>query len=296
MVDAAYFCAPLTIVVVTTRQSAGTRAKDSDRNDTCQVLDTALSEGQLSMEEHRQRVSAATNAMTLGELQSLVADLQTSNAPVKLPTLKSPRQFQGAGWGMRLAVAAVLVLFGVGIGWGIFGSGSPLAADPGAAPDGIAANTQAPPRMLHSANGLNGMFAQARKRWGDTMGYGLTIYPDYASMERADPKDARRTMRYTYRGGWDDNPSVSAISDGERLVDLAKFDVNAIIGRLRGAPQILGIEQSEVKSTYLNIDPSRDPTTPDAVVISIYVSTTYEKSGYLQVDPEGEILYQNAPS
>ncbi len=275
----------------------GTRAKDSDRNDTCQVLDTALSEGQLSMEEHRQRVSAATTAATLGELQALVADLQTSNAPVQLPKLKSRNQIQGGGgWGMRIAVAAVFVLLGVGLGWGLFGSNSPLAADPGAAPDGIAANTQAPPRLLHSANGLNGLFAQARKKWGDTMGYSLTIYPDYASMERADPNDARRTLRYLYRGGWDDNPSVSAISDGEKLVDLAKFDVNAIIGRLRGAPQILGIEQSEVKSIYLNIEPSKDPTTPDAVVISIYVSTTYEKSGYLTIDPQGEILSQNPPT
>lgn len=275
----------------------GTRAKDSDRNDTCQVLDTALSEGQLSMEEHRQRVSAATSAATLGELQALVADLQTSNAPVQLPKLKSRNQIQGGGgWGMRIAVAAVFVLLGVGLGWGLFGSNSPLAADPGAAPDGIAANTQAPPRLLHSANGLNGLFAQARKKWGDTMGYSLTIYPDYASMERADPNDARRTLRYLYRGGWDDNPSVSAISDGEKLVDLAKFDVNAIIGRLRGAPQILGIEQSEVKSIYLNIEPSKDPTTPDAVVISIYVSTTYEKSGYLTIDPQGEILSQNPPT
>ena len=275
----------------------GTRAKDSDRNDTCQVLDTALSEGQLSMEEHRQRVSAATTAATLGELQALVADLQTSNAPVQLPKLKSRNQIQGGGgWGMRIAVAAVFVLLGVGLGWGIFGGNSPLAADPGAAPDGIAANTQAPPRLLHSANGLNGLFAQARKKWGDTMGYSLTIYPDYASMERADPNDARRTLRYLYRGGWDDNPSVSAISDGEKLVDLAKFDVNAIIGRLRGAPQILGIEQSEVKSIYLNIEPSKDPTTPDAVVISIYVSTTYEKSGYLTIDPQGEILSQNPPT
>ncbi|HEX9178275.1 MAG TPA: DUF1707 domain-containing protein [Mycobacterium sp.] len=281
-----------------TRQSVGTRAKDSDRNDTCQVLDTALSEGQLSMEEHRQRVSAATSAATLGELQALVADLQTSNAPVQLPKLKSRNQIQGGGgWGMRIAVAAVFVLLGVGLGWGLFGSSnSPLAADPGAAPDGIAANTQAPPRLLHSANGLNGLFAQARKKWGDTMGYSLTIYPDYASMERADPNDARRTLRYLYRGGWDDNPSVSAISDGEKLVDLAKFDVNAIIGRLRGAPQILGIEQSEVKSIYLNIEPSKDPTTPDAVVISIYVSTTYEKSGYLTIDPQGEILSQNPPT
>jgi hypothetical protein len=59
-----------------TRQ-AGARATDGDRNDVCQELDTALSQGQLSVEEHRERVSAATNAATLGELQSLVSDLQT---------------------------------------------------------------------------------------------------------------------------------------------------------------------------------------------------------------------------
>ena len=175
-----------------TRQSISTRAKDSDRDDTCQVLDTALSEGQLSMEEHRQRVSAATNAATLGELQSLVADLQTSNAPVQLPTLKSPKPtLAGAGWRMRIAVAAVLVLLGIGIGWGIFGNNSPLGSsspDPGAKPDGISANTQAPPRLLHSTNGLNGLLEQARKKWGDTMGYSLTVYPDYAVMERADAR------------------------------------------------------------------------------------------------------------
>ena len=32
-----------------TRRTPGTRAKDSDRTETCQVLDTALAEGQLSM-------------------------------------------------------------------------------------------------------------------------------------------------------------------------------------------------------------------------------------------------------
>ena len=72
-----------------------TRAADSDRNDVCQVLDPALSEGQLSMEEHRERVSAATKATTLGELQSLVSDLQIRSAPVQLPTLKSPARLWG---------------------------------------------------------------------------------------------------------------------------------------------------------------------------------------------------------
>jgi hypothetical protein len=170
------------------------------------------------------------------------------------------------------------------------------APDPGAKPDGIAANVSAPPRLLHSANGLNGLFEQARKKWGDTMGYDLTVYPDYASMERADPSDDRRTLRYSYRGGWEGSPSVSGTDSDAKLVDLGKFDVNAIIGRLRGAPQILGIEQKDVKSVYLSVDPSKDPATPEAVEISIYVSTTYDRGGHLKVNPAGDIVSQYPPS
>lgn len=257
------------------------------------------------MEEHRQRVSAATEASTLGELRALVSDLQTSNAPVQLPKLKAAQGISSAdgGWGMRIAVAAVLVLFGVGLGWGIFGQSSPLsssfhsssAADPGAKPDGIVANTQAPPRLLQSAPGLNGLLDQTRKKFGDTMGYSLVIYPDYAVMERPDPSDDRRTVSYNYRGGWSSS-SVSGKDSDAKLVDLGRFDVNAIVGRLRGAPQILGIEQKDVKTVYLNIEPSKDPATPDAVDISIYVSTTYSSGGYLTVDPQGNVLNQSPPS
>ncbi len=55
------------------------------------MLDTALSEGQLSMAEHGERVKGATHAATLGDLQALVSDLQTGNAPVQLPDLSKPR-------------------------------------------------------------------------------------------------------------------------------------------------------------------------------------------------------------
>ena len=106
--------------------TANTRATDSDRNDTCQVSDAALSERQLSMEEHRQGVSAATKATTLGELRSLVSDLQIHRAPVQLPTLKSPTRSRGV-W---IAVAAVFVLVGAGIAWGLFGSGSAPSSSP----------------------------------------------------------------------------------------------------------------------------------------------------------------------
>jgi hypothetical protein len=275
------------------RQSAATRAKDSDRNDTCRVLDTALSEGQLSMEEHRQRVSAATNAATLGDLQSLVSDLQTSNAPVQLPTLKSP-----GGLGMRIAVCAVLVLLGIGIGWGLYGNtGSPLSftSDPGAKPDGVAPVVLTPPKQLHSLGGLTGLIEQMRQKFGDTMGYRLVIYPDYASLDRADPKDDRRTLDYTYRGGWGNPSTAGAKSSDQGMVDLSKFDAKAVVGVLRGAPETLGIKPADVKSAYLIIEPANDPTTPGALEISIYVSSDFG-SGYIQLAGDGSTKRINYPS
>ncbi|HTX94222.1 MAG TPA: DUF1707 domain-containing protein [Mycobacterium sp.] len=90
-----------------------TRATDSDRNDTCQVLDAALEDGQLSTEEHRERVSAATKATTLGELRSLVADLQTHPAAGALPTTGSRARARGI-W---IAAAVTLVVIVATVAW-----------------------------------------------------------------------------------------------------------------------------------------------------------------------------------
>lgn len=284
------------------RQTARTRAKDSDRNDTCQILDTALAEGQLSMAEHGERVKAATNAATLGELRSLVEDLQTSlqirGAPAQPPTLGPPgAPGTRAGSALRLATAAVLVALGVGIGWGLFGNntGSPFtrAPDPGAQPDGIAPIVLAPPRQLHSLGGLTGLLEQMRKKFGDTSGYRLVIYPEYAVLTRPDQGDSRRTLSYTYRGGWSD-PSTGSKSSDDRPLDLGRFDVPAIVGVLRGAPETLNIKPDEVKSTYLTLQPARDPTDPELLEISVYVSSEFG-SGYISLNPDGSVKRINSP-
>jgi uncharacterized protein DUF1707 len=94
----------------------GTRATDVDRNNACQVLDSALAEGQLSMEEHRQRVTAATNAVTLGELQSLVSDLQIRRVAAQLPKMSAARV-----WVIAIAaVVVVVVLLGAAIVWALW--------------------------------------------------------------------------------------------------------------------------------------------------------------------------------
>ena len=278
-------------------QTASTRAKDSDRTDTCQILDTALSEGQLSMTEHAQRVKAATSAATLGELRSLVGDLQTANAPVQLPTLRSPRAVRPRGaLAIRLATMGVLVLLGIAIGWGLYGnSSSPLSftTDPGAKSDGIAPVVLTPPKQLHSLGGLSGLFEQMRQRFGDTMGYRLVVYPEYASLDRPDPADDRRTLNYYYRGGFDD-PSTSAKGSGDTAVDLSAFDMKAVVGVLRGAPETLNIKADEVKSSYLIVDPGRDPTAPGTLSISIYVSSDFG-GGNITLGPDGSVKRINYP-
>lgn len=52
--------------------TTSTRAKDTDWQDICRILDNALGDGELSMEKHRERVSLATKAVSLGNLQRLM--------------------------------------------------------------------------------------------------------------------------------------------------------------------------------------------------------------------------------
>jgi hypothetical protein len=288
---------------VATQQTARTRAKDSDRTTTCQVLDSALADGQLSMEEHRTRVASATNAATLGDLQGLVSDLQNENAPVQMPTLKKSRLPLGgtvsAGWGIRVAVAAVLVVFGIAVGWGLYGNTpSPFnfTSDPGAKDDGIPAKVITAPTRLQSQGGLEGLLEQMRQRFGDTMGYGLTVYPEYAVLSRPDPNDDRRSLSYYYKGGFDD-PTTSATSSTARLVDLGAIDVKAVIAVLRGTPAAVGLKPTDIKqeNTYLSIDPTRDPQTAGELTLRASVSSDFG-SGSVTFGPNGTIKRVEPPT
>jgi hypothetical protein len=273
-----------------------TRAKDNDRQDACKILDSALNDGQLSVEEHRQRIGTATNAVTLGDLHALVADLQTDNTSVQLTAIKAPK-FRGLG--ILGAAFVVSVLLGVGIGWGLYGNtGSPLdfTSDPGAKPDGVAPVVLTPPTQLHSLGGLTGLMEQTRKRFGNTLGFRLVIYPTYAVLDRPDPSDDRRVLAYDYRGGWGD-PTSSGKSgaDGPVAVDLSKFDITATVGIMRGAPETLHMKPSDVKSTYLIVEPATDPTAPGALTLSLYMSTDYG-GGSISFAGDGTVKRLDLPS
>ena len=251
------------------------------------------------MAEHGERVKKATTAATLGDLQSLVSDLQTDQSPVQLPKRRGRRlPAMSGGRGIRRAIAGVLVVLGIAIGWGLYGNTpSPLnfTSDPGAKADNIPAKVLTPPRQLHSLGGLNGLLEQMKQNWGDTLGFSLTVYPDYASVERLDPSDDRRILRYSYRGGWGD-PSTSAKDDRDVLVDLGAFDVPTVVGIMRGAPETLGIKAEDVDNIHLNTDPNSDETAPPGSIdLAIYVSSEFG-NGYIELNADGTVKQINYPS
>jgi hypothetical protein len=279
---------------------AATRAKDTDRADTCKILDAALEDGELSTEEHRERVSSATAAVTLAELHALIADLQQSSSPVRLQPL--PTSPKSGRLGIAAAAVVVAVMVGLGIGWALHGhpssppsvnAGANSGQGPAGQPGGVASPLPSPPKQLQTLAGLTGLLDQARRKFGDTMGLRLVVYPDYAVLDRADPAEQRRELSYVYRGGWD-GPNTSPRTGGA-VVDLSRFDAGKAVAIIAGAPDQLGIKKSDVTSTYLIVQPSDDPTAPGAVSLSAYVSADYG-SGYIKFTGDGTVQQVLPPS
>lgn len=275
--------------------TAETRATDDDRNTTCQILDAALGDGQLSMEEHRERVSAAARAITLGDLQSLVSDLQIRSAPA-LRTMKSPARSRGI-W---IAAAVVVLLLIAGIGWGLHGSGSPSRNTTGTATSsrgaaasatpGGATTTPLPPPDLLSLGGMTGFFAQMGKHFGDTLGYQLDIRSGRADLLRPDAVNGHKTVLWIYNDGNWAKLQDDVIRPPDMTVgDLSKFDVQAVLGVVRDAPQTLGIRN--VTDEWLNIQSAAD----GSLALRVHVSQGGQGGGYVAVGTDGSVIRISAP-
>ncbi len=304
---------------VATGNTPSTRAKDSDRTETCQVLDSALVEGQLSMEEHRQRVSRATNAATLGELHSLVDDLQAPGAVQPFVTQRSNLR---SGRVVITAVIGVAVVIACAVAWALMGAGAstpePAAASPTAeAPEKhalaseptteAAASTPTatpedpppvvltPPPNLHTVEGMTRVIDEIRTRFGDTMGYELAIMPDKAILARPDPTNDQSKLIYSFERGWGD-PSNSPRSDTDDLTDLGAFDVAAAAAALQAAPETLRIPPGDVSKTFIDVDHVAEPPEAGALELLVKVTTTSGADGWIYLDGASNIKRVEYPS
>jgi hypothetical protein len=274
------------------------RASDENRSDTCEVLDAALEDGQLSAEEHRERVSAATKATTLGELEKLVTDLQIHRPAAHPQTLRSPRGVLGK-W---FAVAGVVLVLAFGITWALMSGSEPAQAPPASknpsssnisaatsAPAPAGTSAPAPPELLN-LTGVTGLLAQMRSQFGDTLGYQLNIYSDKAVLLRPDTANPRKTIQWLFRNNsWTNMGASTAVGSGSGIGDLSTFDVQAVLGAVNSAPQTLQLY--DAPQTFLAIQSRRE----GGLYLNIHVSDNTRRSGSLVVGPDGSVKEVQRP-
>jgi hypothetical protein len=76
--------------------------------------------------------------------------------------------------------------------------------------------------------------------------------------------------------------------------DLGKFDVTKAVGIMRGAAETLHMKPSDVKSTYMTIQPARDPMKPEALTLSVNLSSDFG-SGSIDFSGDGTIKRLSLP-
>jgi hypothetical protein len=103
------------------RQDPGVRASDDERESTVTLLREHGATGRLDVEELEQRVGAAYEARTRGDLATLLDDLPRTRSVVdprqQRPT-RRPRHRSGHGWAAFAQVSVLLIAI-----WALSGAG-----------------------------------------------------------------------------------------------------------------------------------------------------------------------------
>ena len=162
---------------------------------------------------------------------------------------------------------------------------SAVAAATSSAPQTNSTSSSSPVGIsaeLQSAEGLAALLQTLRDKFGDTMGYQLVVYPDYAVADRADPTNSHVEQGYTYRGdGWQTWGSATSTSSFDFLADLGTFDTTGVAATLAEAPQTLGAPDGT--GTYLLVEGAEG----GGLELAIY--STAPGTGFMQVNPDGSI-------
>jgi serine/threonine-protein kinase len=139
------------------------------------------------------------------------------------------------------------------------------------------------PTQLQTADGLNGVLDSIRNRFGDTMGFQFTVYPDYAILQRVAPDNDRVRQDFTYRNGqWQSWGSDMTVSVFDVMADLSAFDVPAVAATLAAAPQTIAAPPNNPQ-LYLIV------RGVEGGGLELIVHSLAPGTGFMQVNPDGSI-------
>ncbi|MER7364864.1 serine/threonine-protein kinase [Nonomuraea wenchangensis] len=140
---------------------------------------------------------------------------------------------------------------------------------------------------LLTPDGMRAMIAKLKPAIGGSKVADLTVYPTYAAIEAPNKEDPEVSERYDYRdGNVTLSPGFGREIDGP-IVDLGKYDWNALPALLRKADKDLGV--ARITTRYLIVGPDSF-STDHRPILRVYVSDDHQRGGYLVADVKGKVL------
>ena len=164
---------------------------------------------------------------------------------------------------------------------------SPSATSSAAAPPTV---TSAPagPAELQTAEGLGSLLDTIRTRFGDTMGFDLVVYPNYAVLGRVDPKNSHVKQDFMYRDGqWNHWGGDTTTASFDVLADLGAFNVPAVAATFATAPPALGAHEGG--QGYLIVEGE------EGGGLSLAIHMSAPGTGFMEVNTDGSVKEIHPP-
>ncbi|NMM91364.1 hypothetical protein B2J88_44910 [Rhodococcus sp. SRB_17] len=242
------------------QDSSRTRARDIDRAQTCGLLDAGYGEGQLDPTEYEVRTAAAMKAKTLGELDTLVSDLQipehlveAARASAPAPRRRVPGRVVAAG------VVAAVVVVGTVVFMTRGHDAAPetvVAAEPVPAP--VAPGEPQPiviePLDPRSPAAIRDFLHQYEQKFGDLRVDEVRFYPTYVFFTRMLQDQPHRQQSWSFRAGFSTSGSASSRTSDTAAVDLAALDVDRLADVIATSANRVGVPAGWVEYIFVRPD------------------------------------------
>ncbi|MBC7301668.1 MAG: DUF1707 domain-containing protein [Nocardia sp.] len=258
---------------------AHTRARSSDRAATVTALDAARADGQLDADEHAAMVELATEATTLGDLSTLVAELHHRPVAPAKPRARLDRT--------RLVVIALATITALtGFVWTVRDDDPPPAPSEIATVDyDVAPPIVLPTPVLTTVAGFLQFRDDYRARFGDTLVDEAILHDNHAYAVRRSPDSAKMTTDYAYRAGFARQGAPAARARDAVDIDLAQVNTEALGATLANAAATVRVPDGVI--THVMI---ANNTPVEAPAITVFVRNELAQSGYVVLALSGDVL------
>ncbi|MCA1005683.1 DUF1707 domain-containing protein [Rhodococcus hoagii] len=273
------------------RAPARKRARDIDRAQTCALLDAGYGDGQLDPTEYRARTARAMKAKTLGELGSLVTDLQIPEhllEAVAAPQSAPRRQIPGravAAVAIAIAIVAVcgtvVYVSRVDAAQEVAVAAEPAPAPlPAAEPQPIVVESHDP----RSPEGIRQFLTAYKQKFGDLQVDQVTFYSTYVFFGRVLPDLPGRVQDWSFRGGFSTSREPDNRASDKVTVDLAYLDVDRLTETIAAGPRLIGLLSAELGHIFVRADSS------GGGLVSIQFEDSVRGTGSVDTRLDGSIV------